>query len=310
MLLPALIIALGGCREPLVLADLTGDVALRDRIIAFLTTRLEQPHVEPTNRLRYWIAYANFRQSGVLSAQIATAPTREAMLERTVLASRYHFAAALLTHQFGLDDPNEWLDETRALGAPWEFISPYLDAPGTAASDNAVWRQRLWLARIDPAQATAIEERFARERPDEDFNAAWVSTFDDGEALPESTVTTLDGTTTDFRRTAIDGWTAILVWSATCGVCETDSVRFDALAREYPGHVLLLSADRDAETLRLALADRGLTVAVVLAPPTLVAQLNAAPGTRLLASPDRVAVPLRGARWEQDVRRAFSLIAR
>lgn len=310
MLLPALIIALGGYRQPLVLADLTRDVALRERTIAFLTSHLEQPHVEPTNRLRYWIAYANFRQSAVVAEQVATASTREALLELTVLASRHHFRATLLTHQFGLDDPRDWLDEARTIGAPWEFVSPYLNAPGGAASSDAVWRERTWLARIDPTQTTDIEERFARERPEEDFNAEWVSTFDEGDALPESSVTTLDGATIDFRRAAVDGWTAILVWSTACEACAADLLRFDALAREYAGHVLLVSTDRDAEMVRLFLADRGLTASVVLAPPALAAQLNAVPGTRLLASPDRVVVPLRGVRWEQDLRRAFSLIAR
>ncbi len=310
MLLPALIIALGGWREPVALADATSDAALRDRTIAFLTARLARPHAEPTNRLLYWMAYANFRQGAAVAASKSAAPTRVVLLQLVVLESQYHLRATLLTRQFGLGDRRDWLDESRALGAPWEFISPYLAMPEASASPTAVWRQRIWLARIDPMQTAEIEARFARERPDEDFNAAWVETFDEGVALPEATVTTPDGAPIDFRRTAIDGWTAILVWSTACDACRADLLRFDALAREYGGHVLLVSTETNAEAVRLWLADRGLAVPAVLAPAALVGELNAPPGTRLLVSPDRVVVPLRGQHWETDVRRAFSLIAR
>jgi hypothetical protein len=311
VVLPALWIALGGWREPLVVADLTGDVALRERTIAFLTARLDEPHVVPTNRLLYWIAYANFRQNAAISAQIATAPTLDALLQLTVTASRYHFRATLLTHRFGLDDRNEWLDEARALGAPWEFLSPYLDAPQTGASAAAVWRERVWLARIDPSQAAEIETRFARERPSDDFNVAWVETFDEAMALPEATVMTLGGDEVDFRRGGvIDGWTALLVWAPACGECRPDLERFDALAREFPGHVLLLASGGDVEQIRLLLADRGLALPAVVVPATLVAELSAAPGARLLVSPDLVFVRLRGERWEQDLRRAFAVAPR
>jgi hypothetical protein len=307
VVLPALWIALGGWREPLVLADVTADVALRERTIAFLTWRLEQPHVEPTNRLLYWIAYANFRQNAAVSAQMATAPTLDALLQLTLTASRYHFRATLLTRQFGLDDRSDWFDESRALGAPWEFISPYLAAPQPAASAAAVWRERLWLARIDPAQAAEIETRFARERPNDDFNAAWAETFDEAMALPEATVTTLGGDDVDFRRSVIVGWTALFVWMPSCGPCQPDLERFDALAREFPGHVLLLASGGDVEQIRLQLADQGFTLPTVVVPTTLVTELSASPGARLLVSPDLVFVRLRGVRWEQDLRRAFAV---
>jgi hypothetical protein len=310
LVLPVLWVALGGWREPLVLADASADGALRDRTIAFLTTRLEQPHVEPANRLRYWIAYASFRQSAAVAAQISSAPTRDALLRLTVVASQYHVRATLLTHQFGLDDPHDWLDESRALGAPWEFISPYLAAPQTSASADAVWRERIWLARIDPTQAADTEARFERERPNDDFNNAWVETFDAGVALPEATVTTLGGDEIDFRRSAVDGWTALLVWSPGCGSCVTDVERFDALAREFPGHILLVATGADVERVRLVLADSGITAPAVVAPPSLVAELRAARGSRLLVSPDRVFVALRGERWELDLRRALAVPSR
>jgi hypothetical protein len=308
--LPALWIALGGWREPLVLADVTADMALRERTIAYLTVRLDGPHVVPTNRLLYWIAYANFRQNAAVSAQMATAPTREVLLQLTLAASRYHFRATLLTHRFGLDDRSEWLDESRALGAPWEFISPYLAAPQPAASSAAVWRERMWLARIDPASAGEIETRFVRERPNDDFNAAWVETFDEAMALPEAKGTTLAGDEIDLRRGGVAGWTALFVWMPACETCGPDLERFDALAREYPGHVLLLASGADVEQIRLELADRGLTIPAVVVPTSLVSELSAVPGSRLLVSPDLVFVRLRGERWELDLRHAFAVSTR
>jgi len=308
--LPVLWTALGGWREPLLVADATGDVALRDRTIAALTARLGGPHVEPANRLLYWIAYANFRQSAAVAAQMAAAPTRDAALRLTLVASRYHYAATLLTRRFGLDDPREWRDEAHALGAPWEFISPYLAAPQPAASHEAGWRERIWLARIDPSQVDDIEARFARERPDEDFNTAWVQTFDEGVSLPESTVTTLGGDAVDLRRDVVNGWTAMLAWTPDCEACRDDLLRFDALGRAFPVHALLLAIDQDVERVRLSLADRGITLPTIVAPTALVRELRVSAGSRILVSPDRVFVPLRGVRWEDDVRRAFSLAPR
>lgn len=310
VVLPALWIALGGWREPLALADATNDAAVRDRTIAFLAGRLQQPHFEPTDRLRYWLAYASFRQGAEIAAHVPAAATRDESLRLSMLAFQHRLRATLLTRQFGLGDRREWIDDARALGAPWEFISPYLAAPTTVASADATWRERIWLARIDPSTVGDLEARFARERPDDDLNAMWVATFDEGEALPESTVTLLDGTSIDFRRSAVDGWTAILVWSMACDTCAADLARFDALAREYAGHMLLLATDPDPESVRLFVADRGLALSVVVAPPALVDQLHAVPGTRLLVSPDRVVVPLRSSWWEQDLRRAFAVPGR
>jgi hypothetical protein len=309
--LPILWSALGGWRQPLVLSDAAGDVALRDRTIAFLTARLQAPHVEPTDRLRYWLAYASYRQGLSIAVRMPTATTRDESLRLGLLAFQHRQRATLLTHQFGLGDRREWIDEARALGAPWEFISPYLAAlEPNAALGDAAWRERIWLARIDPSSALELEAQFSRERPDGDLNAMWVGALDEGVALPEGTVTTLDGTGLVFRRTAVDGWTAILVWSVECMACEADLARFDALAREYVGRVLLLATDADTERVRLSLADRGVTLPTVVAPPEVVGHLSAAPGARLLVSPDRVFVPLRGDNWETDLRRAFSLAGR
>lgn len=310
VVLPALWMALGGWREPLVLADVTDDAVLRDRTIAALAARLQQPHFEPTDRLRYWLAYASYRQAASIAARVPWAATRDESLRLSMLAYQHRQRAKLLTRQFGLGDRREWLDEASALGAPWEFISPLLAAPTTVASDDSTWRDRIWLARIDPSTVGELETRFARERPDDDLNAMWVTTFDEGEALPESTVTTLDGTSIDFRRHAVSGWTAILVWNRACDACRGDLARFDALAREYAGHALLLVTDPDPESVRLVLADRALALSAIIAPPALVDQLHAVAGTRLLVSPDRVFVPLRSAEWEADLRRAFALPAR
>ncbi|HZR23417.1 MAG TPA: hypothetical protein VFA59_07520 [Vicinamibacterales bacterium] len=311
VLLPALIIALGGWREPLVLADVLGDdgVALRERTIAFLIDRLRTPHFEPTNRLRYWLGYADDRQAQAYDARETSLPNRADQLTARMRAFTATQQAALLTHQFALEDPADWVDEARTLGGDMQFLTRYidhLDQGGTDRLRDVAWHERLWLARIDPSQRDEIALRFARERPQDSFDAAWAGTFDDDSvALPEGTLTSIDAVHTDLRRSRPQAWTILLVWDVRCQTCLADLVRFAALAREFPEQVLTITADDDSEAVRLWLADHSLTVPVGLVDRSVVEQLRAVPGSKFVISPRGMSTRLRGERWEEDARHAL-----
>lgn len=308
MLLPALIIALGGWREPLVLADVLGDhgIALREQTIAFFVDRLRAPHFEPTNRLRYWLAYADDRQAAALYKEAATVTQPQRKLDASTRAYIHMSQASFLTHEFGLDDRSDWIGEALALGGRFEFITPYVSYIEEHATGSA-WRERTWLARIDPSTLSDLQTRFARERPGDSFDALWTSTFDDGMALPEGTLTTTDGERLDVRRSRTAVWTAVLVWSRACAGCVADLERFDALAREFPDRVMAITADGDAESARLFLADHGLTVPAAVVDRTFLEQLRAEPGAKLVISPRALFVQLRGERWEADARHALAV---
>jgi len=305
VLLPALIIALGGWREPLALADVLGDrgVELRERTIAFLIDRLRTPHFEPTNRLRYWLAYADDRQARALRRQITAASTAPQRVDISTAAYVRMAQASFLTREFGLDDPGDWSNEARSLGAPSEFISPYIRYIEEHSNESA-WTERIWLARIDPSTLPDLETRFARERPGDSLDHVWASTLESGMALPEGSITMTDGESRDFRRSLGGRWTVLVMWDATCDVCRGDLDRIDVLARSYPSNVLLLTTG-DAESVRLALADRGVTIPAAVVAPAVIDQLRAQPGSHLLVSPRLLFNELRGPHWEDDARRAL-----
>jgi hypothetical protein len=318
LLVPLLYTALGGWREPLALADwLEQDprrtvaaegVALRERMIPFLTERLRAPHPEPTNRLRYWLAYADDRAAASAERGAAAPSTPQQKLDLFVRTFLRLQQAALLTHQFGLEDPREWDDEARALAGPTQFIARYVDRlEQTPSNRERAWGERIWLARVDPSTVADVETRFARERPGDSFNAEWARTIEGGMSLPEGTLTTTDGESRDLRRTLEGRWTALLIWSPSCEACRGDLERFDALARQFTGRVFAITAEADAEAVRLFLADHGWSLPAAVVPASVVEQLRASPGSRFLVSPGLRFAELRGVRWEDDLRRALSV---